>query len=210
VADRELRLAVVARYPALRAGLRAILGEHSLVVTAEASDVDELVQPVADTAWDVVIVDPGPTGEADLLADAPSIRALVLGPISSAERLPALMNGRAWGYLPRETDGATLASAVRAIAAGLVVMDAALAPTVVAPRPPAVSVDQGVLEDLSPRERQVLHLVAEGLANKEIARHLKISEHTAKFHVAAILSKLGAASRTEAVHLAARRGLIAL
>ena len=64
--------------------------------------------------------------------------------------------------------------------------------------------------DLTHREREVLGLVAEGLANKAIARRLTISEHTVKFHVAAILTKLGAGSRTEAVRFGAQRGLVAL
>ena len=65
-------------------------------------------------------------------------------------------------------------------------------------------------EDLTPREREVLAQLALGLPNKTIARRLGISEHTAKFHVAAVMAKLGAASRTEAVRLGARRGLVAL
>jgi DNA-binding NarL/FixJ family response regulator len=80
-----------------------------------------------------------------------------------------------------------------------------------APAPTRGAVDDPTaLEELTPREREVLALMAEGQANKEIARRLRISEHTVKFHVAAILAKLGAASRTEAGYVAARRGLIAL
>ena len=66
------------------------------------------------------------------------------------------------------------------------------------------------MEDLTGREREVLQLVALGRANKVIARELGISEHTVKFHVAAILAKLGAGSRTEAAHIGARRGLVTL
>jgi DNA-binding NarL/FixJ family response regulator len=65
-------------------------------------------------------------------------------------------------------------------------------------------------EELTPREREVLQLLAEGLGNKEIARRLRISDHTVKFHVNAILGKLGARTRTEAVTRAARQGLITL
>ena len=66
------------------------------------------------------------------------------------------------------------------------------------------------IDDLTAREREVLTLVAIGLTNKAIAQRLTISDHTVKFHVAAILAKLGAESRTEAVHLAARRGMLTL
>jgi DNA-binding NarL/FixJ family response regulator len=68
--------------------------------------------------------------------------------------------------------------------------------------------DQAMIEDLTAREFEVLRLVSMGLGNKEIAARLAISEHTAKFHISSILSKLHAASRTEAVSLGIRRGLI--
>ena len=67
-----------------------------------------------------------------------------------------------------------------------------------------------LLEPLTPREQEVLRLLALGLANKEIASRMNISEHTVKFHVAAILGKLGAASRTEAVAIGIRHGLVLL
>lgn len=210
-----LRVAVVAPYPALRAGLRAILAEHGLNVVRESPSLDELVAAVVDAPYDVAIVDPGANSDAEALAealaDAPGLRPIVLGPIGSPERLPTLLAGRAWGYVPREADGPALGAAARAVATGLLTIASELSPRLLPTRAVApVSPGAGPIEELSPREREVLGLVAEGLANKEIARKLRISEHTAKFHVAAILAKLGAASRTEAVHLAARRGLIAL
>src|SRR5919204_553800 len=133
------------------------------------------------------------------------LRVFVVSP------LPAVRGERGWGYLPREASGEQLVATVRAVASGLVVVDPALAGDLFAPAALAVngSVD-GPGEDLTAREREVLQLVAEGLANKTIASRLGISEHTVKFHVAAILAKLGAGSRTEAVHLGARRGLVVL
>jgi DNA-binding NarL/FixJ family response regulator len=100
---------------------------------------------------------------------------------------------------------------VRAVASGLVVADPALAGRLMAADSAGTIASAAPAgEDLTPRERQVLELIALGLPNKTIARRLGISEHTAKFHVAAVMAKLGAASRTEAVRLAARRGLVAL
>ncbi len=100
-----------------------------------------------------------------------------------------------------------LVAALRAAALGLVVLDLVLAEAalVVHADPPA---DPGAL--LTPRETDVLRLLAEGLANKTIAQRLDISEHTVKFHVNALLRKLDAQSRTEAVIEATRRGLILL
>src|SRR5260370_38862805 len=82
--------------------------------------------------------------------------------------------------------------------------------TSVAPLPRAAELAAGAGEPLTPRERDVLQLMAEGLPNKLIAVRLSISEHTAKFHISAIMTKLGAASRTEAVTIGARRGLLIL
>jgi DNA-binding NarL/FixJ family response regulator len=115
------------------------------------------------------------------------------------------LSGAPVAYLPSDVDAAALAAAVRATATGLIVLD------------PSVAGATGVhahartsenVETLTTREREVLLLVAEGLPNKAIARELGISEHTAKFHVGSLLAKLGAASRTEAVTLATRRGIL--
>jgi DNA-binding NarL/FixJ family response regulator len=108
------------------------------------------------------------------------------------------------GILPADVTPAQLVSALGAVAKGLVVLQ---------PGEPALasaSSQARLFEPLTPREKEVLQMLASGLGNKQIAAHLKISEHTAKFHVASILGKLGASSRTEAVSLGLRRGLILL
>lgn len=132
-----------------------------------------------------------------------------------------------WAYLLRETaDGPQIARAVRAASSGLVVLDKSISPTTfpfanTAPRTLADRSPVPVLgaarlpdplpgETLTPRETEVLQLMATGLPNKIIASRLKISLHTAKFHVAQILGKLGATSRTEAVTMGARRGYVVL
>jgi two-component system nitrate/nitrite response regulator NarL len=96
---------------------------------------------------------------------------------------------------------------LRAAAGGLIVLDPALAGAVLSAR--ETSPDR-LVEELTPRELEVLQLLAEGLPNKAIGLRLEISEHTVKFHVNAILGKLGAQSRTEAVVRASRLGLIIL
>jgi DNA-binding NarL/FixJ family response regulator len=122
--------------------------------------------------------------------------------------------------LPREASGEEIIAAVLAAAGGLVALDRGLARALLeealpagagaAARAAGVPGETGPGEPLTARELEVLQLVAEGLPNKLIAGRLHISEHTAKFHVASIMLKLGAASRTEAVTLAARRGLLIL
>jgi len=116
---------------------------------------------------------------------------------------------RGWACLARDADADQVDLAVRSADAGLVLLDLPLAATSLALRSLAAGTAES-MEPLTARELQVLQLVAQGLPNKGIARRLGISENTAKFHVASLCGKLGASSRTEAVTLAARRGLILL
>jgi DNA-binding CsgD family transcriptional regulator len=102
------------------------------------------------------------------------------------------------GYLPRAPSPDQLRAAVAAVAAGLFVSGAAAAPS------------ETIAEDLTPREADVLRLLADGLSNREMAASLGISENTVKFHVASLYSKLGVQSRAEAVLQAVRQGLLPL
>ncbi len=105
---------------------------------------------------------------------------------------------------------AQLVAALEAAAAGLVVIHPAGVDSVAPPVAAASQPLAELAEPLTPRENEVLQMLAGGLANKEIAARLAISEHTVKFHVASILGKLGAGSRTEAVALGIRRGIVLL
>ena len=211
-----LRVFVVSPLPAVRAGLRALVAAaDDLVVVGEAGRLDAFGSELPESAADVVVIDPGP---GDDLADASPTDGVergpglvILGPVPDDERLAVELAGRAWGYVPREAGGEQLIAAVRAVANGLMAIDPALGGHLLAPA--RLSADARPTEngeELTQREREVLQLVALGLANKTIASRLGISEHTVKFHVAAILAKLGAGSRTEAVRLGARRGLVVL
>jgi DNA-binding NarL/FixJ family response regulator len=109
--------------------------------------------------------------------------------------------------LPHDADAGALSAALAAAAEGLIVLAPVFAPV----HHPALGRDVSAsIEELTPRELDVLQLLAEGLPNKAIARRLGISEHTVKFHLDAVLGKLDAHSRTEAVTRAARLGLIIL
>src|SRR4051812_37666975 len=119
-----LRLAVVSPYPALRAGLRSLLLAEGLDVVAEAAEPGELLHPLGDL--DVAVLDlavDGVDALVELLPEAPALRPLVLGPIPGAERLVAALNGRPWGYLPREAGADALAQAARSVAVGLLAID---------------------------------------------------------------------------------------
>ncbi|MBX3012384.1 MAG: response regulator transcription factor [Caldilineaceae bacterium] len=110
--------------------------------------------------------------------------------------------------LLRASEQPVLAAALYAVAAGLTVLDEALTTALLANNPPFPESTPN--EPLTPREQEVLDGLAQGLSNKLIARQLNISEHTVKFHVNAILGKLGAQSRTDAVVRATRAGLLLL
>jgi len=114
--------------------------------------------------------------------------------------------------LPRNVSSAEIAAAIEAVAAGLFVFHPADIDSIPTLRPPqsetGPELGEPLVEHLTPREIEVLQLLSAGLGNKEIAARLNISEHTAKFHVASIMGKLGAATRTEAVTLGIRHGLV--
>jgi len=120
-------------------------------------------------------------------------------------------DGLGFGALPRDAGTEEIVAALMAVASGLTALDRSLALEALsglARRPPEPINEQS--EPLTAREREVLQLLAQGIPNKQIAQRLSISEHTVKFHVSAIMTKLGAASRTEAVTTAARRGWLLL
>jgi DNA-binding NarL/FixJ family response regulator len=122
-----------------------------------------------------------------------------------------LMDFPVWGILPREATPDELSAAVHALAEGLWVGSPALAQNLLGRRPvAALDGAEEVIDPLTDREHQVLQLTAEGLANKQIATALDISENTVKFHLSSLYAKLGVTSRTEAVRAGARRGWVVL
>ena len=199
----RLRVLVVAAYPALRAGLVSLLTSDRLLepIATEGVELGD-----AGSAPSAIVVDysAGEPEEILSIAEAYPQTALVMIGADPATDGPGL-SGTPVAYLPSDVDAAALTVAVRAAATGLIVLD------------PTVAGATGVhthartsenAEALTARELEVLLLVAEGLPNKAIAHELGISEHTAKFHVGSLLGKLSAASRTEAVTLATRRGIL--
>ena len=135
----------------------------------------------------------------------------VLALVGAPERARFLVRAGAKGVIVRDAPAERLSAASVAVASGLCALDEASLQNLMnaqpAAAPPVIEPDTSTL---TPREREVLELLAEGLSNKLVALRLDISEHTAKFHVNSILDKLEADTRTDAVVRAARRGLIAL
>jgi two-component system, NarL family, response regulator YdfI len=173
---------------------RGMAGEEEAeVVIAEMDDAND------DGEWADLLDLLGPGTALLLLADDP-------GALPNSDALRA----GAKGILPRQISRDELVAAVHAAAAGLVVLHPDSAASLLPGRNPGLNRPGALVEPLTPREKEVLAILAEGGSNKDIASRLSISEHTAKFHVSSIISKLGATSRTEAVTLAIRQGIIML
>jgi len=193
--------------PLARGGLAALLEREPSLVLAGESGPDGVVQALQAARPEVVCWDPGGDGEPAGRLVAASAPAPVLALLGAGASAAVLLRGGVRGLVARQERPASLAAALSAVAHGHAVLPATLATGWL--RTPAPPGPDGP-DALTAREREVLALLAEGLGNKAIAARLDISDHTAKFHVNAILSKLGAGSRAEAIVLAARRGLILL
>jgi DNA-binding NarL/FixJ family response regulator len=198
VQSADLRVAVVAGDPLARSGLAALLAREGIQVVAERASDDAAPLPPCDAA----AVDLGDDAAVAALGTfgVPAVALLA----SDAQAEEALAAG-ARGLVARDAPAARIAAALYAVARGLAALDARLLPELVRARPPVHASGE-----LTPREAEVLALLAEGLANKEIARRLGVADRTAKFHVESILAKLGAESRSEAIVRAARLGLVTL
>lgn len=213
MADTSIQVLIASDYPVMRAGLRSILEGEGCVVVGEAS-LEDAASLSVTLRPDVVLLDMSRTERdevelyARLMAEMPSLAVLVLSGDPSEAAVREALQAGVRGFLLRDASGEEIGEAVRTLAAGLVALHPQAATVLAAglrPRPPS-----SVEEPLTARELDVLRLMAQGLPSKTIASRLHISEHTVKFHVGSILTKLGAASRTEAVALAIRRGLIAV
>lgn len=205
-----IRLLVAAPSAIVRAGLESVGAQSDGIEVVGATVLSGLGGAVDRHQPDVVLAAleahrDEPPEELMALAGrdgAPAI--VVLAPDLQASWTGDALRAGIRAVLPGDLGAREILAALQAAAAGLVVLHPQDIPAVVADRPlPAVP-----LQNLTPREAQVLAMLAEGGGNKTIAWKLGISEHTAKFHVASILSKLNAGTRTEAVTLGIRRGLI--
>jgi len=200
---KAVRVSVLAEDPLVQNGLVSLLRAEPGFAIAGQATAPDLADPDADA--DVVLWDVGTrTFSLERPAARGSLPTLAL--VSDEESAWSALRGGALGALFRNTEGERLLAALHAVNAGLGVLEPSWVSGLLRARLGAPSETLG----LTPRELEVLGLMAEGLSNKLIGERLKISDHTAKFHVTAILNKLGAETRTEAVVLAARRGLLML
>ena len=209
--SENIRVLIVAEDPLARAGLATLLANQpggviagQVALDAELPDAAQLYRP------DVIVWDLG-SDSTRALERATHIRTLGIPVVAllpdDSDAVDAWASG-ARALMLRTAPADQLGASVAAVALGLAVIDPAFA-TALLPVARDQSSNQPI-EELTPRELQVLRLMAEGQSNKAIARSLGISEHTVKFHVNAILGKLNVQSRTEAVVHATRLGMILL
>jgi NarL family two-component system response regulator LiaR len=208
---KTIRVVIVDDHELVRSGLESTLQLFDdIELVAQAGAGEAAVSACEATRPDVVLMDlvmPGMSGiEAThrILERCPGTRVVALTSFSEEELIEGALRAGAIGYLMKDVSGAELAAAVRAASAGV----PTLAPQAAAVLMHAVAAPDALGKDLTPREVQVLALVAEGLSNSEIADRLVISLSTAKRHVSSVIAKLGASSRTEAATMAVRHHLV--
>jgi NarL family two-component system response regulator LiaR len=204
-------LLIVDDHAVVRQGLRGFLRlQEGVEVVGEAASAAEAVEIAGNVSPDVVLLDlvmPDGNGISVLrrLIDvAPGVRVLVLTSFADDAQIFAAMAAGASGYLLKDIDPQALADAIRDVHAGR----PALHPSVAARLMRQGATPRVAHDDLTARERDVLRLMVEGLANKQIAQRLGIGEKTIKTHVSRVLAKLGVADRTQAAVLAIREGLV--
>lgn len=210
----KVAVAIAAPTPMLRAGLRALLAGDDIQVVGDAPSLSELSLELPEA--DVLVTTAGTLMDDSaymaLGRSAPSLPGVLA--LSDDARPATLLRQlalRGWGIISPDAPAAEIQAAVMSVAQGLVVLSLPLASTLVGPRNAVQTLEGGGLpEPLTARETEVLELLSQGLSNKLIARRLNISEHTVKFHVSSIYTKLDASSRTDAVSRGARLGLITL
>ncbi|MGH3506878.1 MAG: response regulator [Nocardioidaceae bacterium] len=206
-----IRVVVVDDHAIVRHGLQQLLdGVDDIQVVGSAADGAEAVVVVGETRPDVVLMDlqmPGTDGVVatrQIAAGDTGSEVVVLTSFSDSERIVAALDAGAVGYLLKDTEPEHLVEGVRAAARGESPLHPKAARQLLAARS---SRGAAGAADLTPREREVLTLVRQGLANKQIARRLGISERTVKAHLTSTFQRIGVVDRTQAALWAERNGL---
>lgn len=201
-----IRVVVAATSAVRRAGLESIIRtQPDFQLAASTGAIARLASYAGHSEADVVLAD------SDSIPDLTELPAAIvmLREIADARTIARLLKAGVRSILPRESDAEDIVSAIYAAYSGHVLLSAEAAEKLAAvygdhePEP-----GDTLIEEITSREAEVLRMLAEGLVNKDIASRLGISDHTVKFHISSILEKLGASTRTEAVTLGIRRGLI--
>lgn len=212
MSDR-IRVVLVDDHAMVRAGVRAEIGA-AVDIVGEAEDVASAIEVITRTRPDVVLLDvhlPGGGGRAVLdacIEQVPQTRFLALSVSDAAEDVVGVVRGGARGYVTKTITGPELIAAVQRIAAGDAVFSPRLAGFVLDAFTGGAAVDDEELDRLTPREREVMRLIARGYTYREVAAELVLSIKTVETHVSAVLRKLQLSDRHELAKWASARHLI--
>jgi NarL family two-component system response regulator LiaR len=208
-----IRVLIADDHAVVRQGLRTFLDlQADIDVVGEAADGEEAVAAAREHAPDVILLDLAMPvldgiGALRLLRDAaPASRVIVLTSFGEDERLFTALRAGATGYLLKDVEPAELVRAIRTAHAGQSSLSPAVAARVIEEL--ASGGQRGAVDELTPRELEVLCLIARGRSNKRIALELGVAEKTVKTHVSHVLAKLGLSDRTQAALFAVREGIV--
>jgi DNA-binding NarL/FixJ family response regulator len=214
---KPIHILVADDHPVVLDGLVAMLNTQSdFEVVAQAATAQETLNLENEHHPDILMLDlemPDMDGVAvleELRARHSPVRVIVFTAFDTDERILAAVKAGARGYILKGAPREEIFSAIRVVNSGGSLLGSLVASSLIQHVQNITQKEKPLYEELTPREMEVLALLAKGMTNKKIAAELVISERTAKFHVSAILSKLGAGNRTEAVSMAAQLGLIEL
>jgi DNA-binding NarL/FixJ family response regulator len=215
-ASRPIQILLVDDHPVVRDGLRAMLGlQPDFQIVGEATNGVEAVQQVGQLRPDVILLDlempelDGVAALEQIRAANPAARVIILTAYDEDERIVSAVIAGAQGYVLKGAPREDIFRAIRIVQAGGSLWQPLIASKLRRHLSEQAAKPEDAVE-LTPREIEVLQLIAQGKSNKQIAAELVITERTCKFHVSSILSKLEASNRTEAVKIATQRGLVKL
>jgi two-component system response regulator NreC len=211
-----IRILIVDDHGVLRAGLRALLsGEHDLEVVGEADHGTDAVKIAAEFNPDIILLDlsmpPGPSGievTKQLKQKLPHVRVLILTVHEEETLLQEAIRAGASGYILKKAVESELIDAIRAVSRGEVYVHPAMTRALLNTLTPTYSSNASLAEPLTPREIEVLRLIAQGHTNRQTANLLSISIRTVESHRANLMSKLGLRSRVEIVRYAKEHKII--
>lgn len=208
---KPIRVMIVDDYMMVRDGLKAFLSFYDdLEVVAEAKDGEQAVALCTQVEPDVILMDivmPGMDGASatqQILQKSPQVHVIALTSFIEEELVQGAMQAGAIGYLLKDVNANQLAQAIRAAYRGYGTIDSAAVQVLAK----GSQVKKDLMFDLTPRERDVLELMASGKSNKQIAEDLTLSIGTVRFHISNILTKMGVDNRTEAVILAFQSNIV--
>jgi two-component system, NarL family, response regulator LiaR len=210
-----IRVLIADDHAVVRQGLRTFLDlQADIDVVGEAADGEEAVAVAAEHAPDVILLDlvmprlDGIGALRRLRETAPAARVIVLTSFGEDERLFTALRAGASGYLLKDVEPAELVRSIRTVHGGGAPLSPAVAARVVEELASGGGAGRAPADDLTPRELEVLCLIARGRSNKRIALELGVAEKTVKTHVSHVLAKLGLSDRTQAALYAVREGLV--